>query len=106
MAMAMDQYVDNAVVVIASRPADTQRSAEATPCTPSPLQCAWGDLSSSECSDPSYAGETNGAGTKSGTFWGPCMRPCYAAVFFIGGGHFGVTTALSLIHEGGVNVNR
>ncbi|KAH7113541.1 hypothetical protein EDB81DRAFT_608624, partial [Dactylonectria macrodidyma] len=34
----------NAVVVIASRVADTQPSAEATPCTPSPLQCAWGDV--------------------------------------------------------------
>ncbi|KAH8656749.1 hypothetical protein BGZ61DRAFT_177252 [Ilyonectria robusta] len=44
MAMAMDQYVDNAVVGIASQPADTQPSAEATPCTPSPLQCAWGDV--------------------------------------------------------------
>ncbi|KAH8661157.1 hypothetical protein BGZ61DRAFT_564063 [Ilyonectria robusta] len=44
MAMALDQYVDNAIVVIASRPADTQPSAEATPCTPSPLQCAWGDV--------------------------------------------------------------
>ncbi|KAH7236677.1 hypothetical protein BKA59DRAFT_374876, partial [Fusarium tricinctum] len=38
------QYVDNAVVVIASRPTDTQPSAEATPCAPSPLQCAWGDV--------------------------------------------------------------
>ncbi|EEU47052.1 uncharacterized protein NECHADRAFT_92105 [Fusarium vanettenii 77-13-4] len=38
------QYVDNAVVVIASRPADTRPSAEDTPCAPSPLQCAWGGV--------------------------------------------------------------
>ncbi|KAL6405995.1 ATP-dependent DNA helicase PIF1 [Ilyonectria robusta] len=36
-------HANGSVVGIASRPGDTQPSAEATPCTPSPLQCAWGD---------------------------------------------------------------